>query len=578
MKLIKKIYTLLTKKQKLKSVIFIFIILLSAAIDLIGLSLLIPIVSALISPKEFNASIFAEYIHQFDHNLNYFETVLVLLCMVLVFYLAKIFVTILLVRQQAIYIYSAKKKMVMELFKSYLSRPFSFYSNINSSELVRNILTETASATLALRAFAQLCAELIIATCITAALFYIEPFGTILIFLLMCLSVFFFQSLTRKKLHDFGVIRQQSEKYKIQNVQQALKGIKDIIINRRRQLFFNDFEIYVNKGTFAERGQYILSMMPRLYLEVIVILSLCFLFISLMLFDKPAEDISGIMGLFGLAVFRLTPSANRILMSIQQIRYCYASVKVVVNELQFAKAELTKISLSESKLSGQRLTLKKSIVFDSVSFQYQSSIEPVIRKLNLKIQKGHFVGISGESGSGKSTLLNLLLGLIKPSKGSIMVDGSDLYKNTRGWHHNIGYVGQEEYLLDDTILYNLAFQRSIDTNISKRLYWVIKAAQLDGVIRNLPKGLDTKVGENGAKLSGGQRQRLIIARALMRDPQIIVFDEATNSLDHSTEMEVLEILKSLIPKKTIIFVTHNRLISKYFTEYYVLRDGMISRM
>lgn len=578
MKLIEKLYSILTKKQKLKSIIFFVILLLSAAIDLIGLGLLIPIVIALINPKDLNSSIFVEYIYQFDRNLNYFETVFVLLIIILVFYLVKVFVSLLLVRQQGIYIYSAKKRMANELFKSYLNRPFSFYSNINSSELVRNILNETSSATLALRAFAQLFAELIIAICITAALFYIEPIGTMLIFLLMCLSIYIFQFFTRKKLLDFGILRQKSDRYKIQHIQQALKGIKDIIISRRRQVFLNEFERHNSTGASAERGQYIFSMMPRMYLELIVIFSLCSLFVSQMLLNTPTDEIANTMGLFALAVFRLTPSANRILISIQQLRYCYASIKVVIEELHFAKKHITDISLSELQSSDQRLELKKSIIFDTVSFQYPVSNTPVIRELNLEIKKGEFIGISGESGEGKSTLLNLFLGLIKPSKGIITIDGSELHKRTESWQNNIGYVGQEVHLLDDTILYNLTFNRSLDVNRSNRLQRVINLAQLDTVLKNLPDGLNTKVGESGAKLSGGQRQRVIIARALMHDPQIIILDEATNSLDHFTEVEVLEMLKSLTPKKTIIFVTHNRSISKYFSKHYELTKGKINRI
>jgi ABC-type multidrug transport system fused ATPase/permease subunit len=191
-----------------------------------------------------------------------------------------------------------------------------------------------------------------------------------------------------------------------------------------------------------------------------------------------------------------------------------------------------------------------------MSFQYPGSDKIAVKNVSFFVKKGESVGVIGGSGAGKSTIIDLFLGLLQPSAGRILVDGIDIQNNLRGWQNQIGYVPQSIYLTDDSLRKNIAFGLPSDEIDEKALLEAVRAAQLESFISELPQGLDTEVGERGVRLSGGQRQRIGIARALYHNPNVLVLDESTSSLDHETEVSVMEAIKALQGKKTILIVAH----------------------
>ena len=193
----------------------------------------------------------------------------------------------------------------------------------------------------------------------------------------------------------------------------------------------------------------------------------------------------------------------------------------------------------------------------------------------MTLKKGDFIGIIGETGSGKSTLINLFTGLLKPSEGKIEVDGLNIFSNLSEWHKKIGYVPQSIYLMDDTIKKNIAFglrEDDIDDNSVKQ---AVEKASLSEFLKNLPNGLDTIVGEKGIRISGGQQQRIGIARALYRDPEILILDEATSSLDQSTEKKIMDSIQFLKRKKTLIIVTHRLSTVDKCDKIFFINEGKI---
>ena len=183
----------------------------------------------------------------------------------------------------------------------------------------------------------------------------------------------------------------------------------------------------------------------------------------------------------------------------------------------------------------------------------------------------------GVTGSGKSTILNLILGLIKPSEGSIKVDGQDIHSNLKGWQKKIGYVPQNIYLVDDTIRRNITFGLKDEEIDENRLNEVIKESQLSNFVNSLANGIETEAGERGAKVSGGQLQRIGIARALYRNPEILIFDEATSSLDENTELKIMKTIEIIKKNKTVFFVSHRKLPMKYCNNVYELTKGKINK-
>ena len=268
------------------------------------------------------------------------------------------------------------------------------------------------------------------------------------------------------------------------------------------------------------------------------------------------------------AAFRMIPSVNRILSSLQQMKYYSSTVNKIHNEL-------TKNKEFRKNNSNLEPCLISQIDIENLSFRYDPEKNFVLDDINLKIKKGETIGIVGESGSGKSSLVDLVNGLLKPSNGVIKIDGQDIQNNLPQWQKNIGYVGQEIFLLDTTIKKNVAFEFDENKIDEPKVRGVIKVAQLESFVNELPLGINTKVGERGIQLSGGQKQRIGIARALYNDPDFLIFDEATASLDDKTEKEVMKSIYTLKGEKTLIIVAHRTSTLSNCDKVYEINNGKI---
>jgi len=262
-----------------------------------------------------------------------------------------------------------------------------------------------------------------------------------------------------------------------------------------------------------------------------------------------------IVGLFAAISFRIAPSVNKVLVSFQEMRYASSIVDKIYSELVARDKSKTLIK-RPAKQNIEKISFSKSLNFNGVGYRYSSSNKPTLNNLNLSINSGEFIGVIGESGSGKTTFLNLILGLIEPIKGTIKVDGLNVHSNVKGWQLNIGYVPQSVYLIDDSIRNNIAFGISPDKIDNNLLQEAIKMSRLESFVSKSDNGVDFVVGDRGNNLSGGQAQRVGIARALYHQPTILVLDEATSSLDGSTEKLIIDTIKNLKGKMTIVFVTH----------------------
>jgi ABC-type multidrug transport system fused ATPase/permease subunit len=251
------------------------------------------------------------------------------------------------------------------------------------------------------------------------------------------------------------------------------------------------------------------------------------------------------------ATFRLLPSINRILSSLQNIKYYKSSLEIISNELVGASK-----NLNEKEILVGEIDFKKSLELKHISFSYKDN-NPILENIDLKINKGELIGIIGQSGAGKTTLINIIVGLLTQNSGKIFLDGNELsHDKINLWKCKIGYVPQDVYLIDDTIEKNIAFGIDADKINSQNIEKSISQSQLKSFINQLPNGINTIVGERGVQISGGQRQRIGIARALYNDAEFLVLDEATSSLDVETETEFINAVLSLKRNKTILIITH----------------------
>jgi ABC-type multidrug transport system fused ATPase/permease subunit len=288
----------------------------------------------------------------------------------------------------------------------------------------------------------------------------------------------------------------------------------------------------------------------------------------LFVLHKDADVIIPSLGVFVMAAFKIMPSANKIIGSMQSLRYSVPVINRIYDEMLLPVKGGTHNEEIQKKLTN-------NIHIKDVDFQYSESSDSAIHAVNININDGSVVGFIGPSGAGKSTLINVILGLLKPDKGQVLVNGMDIQNNMRSWQNRIGYVPQSIYLTDDTLKNNVAFgipEGEIDIQLVND---AISQSQLKGFVEDLPQGIETMVGENGVRLSGGQRQRIGIARALYHRPTVLVLDEATSALDSNTESEVMDTIESLHGNKTIIIIAHRLSTLKNCDCIYKLKNGTI---
>ena len=271
-----------------------------------------------------------------------------------------------------------------------------------------------------------------------------------------------------------------------------------------------------------------------------------------MKFNQDINSILPILGLYVVISFKLVPGLMKILNILQQIKGLEPTLNVLSEELSNLNVKKKIIE----KDSIQNIKFMENISLSKVSFSYER--KKIFNSFSENIKKNSFVGIIGKSGSGKSTLIDLLTGLIVPNSGEIKVDDISIHKNIKDWQKKIGYVSQNSFLLDASIIENVAFGEERDKINLDKVKKALKDAQILDYVENLDKSLDTLIGENGLQLSGGQRQRISIARELYRDPEFLILDEATNALDEETENQFLEFLDNLKGKVTVLISSHRK--------------------
>jgi ATP-binding cassette, subfamily B, bacterial PglK len=576
MKLISNIYKfLLTFQQRKNLALLTCLILIGTLLELIGIGLIIPIVISIMDSGFYEKYpdviyLFGQYFEPTYENIAVFSIVLLL-----IFYVFKTLYLVYMSYKQGVIIYNIKEVVAKRLFTGYMHKPYFFYLIRNSSELIRNLTAEVSNLGMVLRAGITIFIDGIILISVLTLLMFIEPQGTSIIFLIIGSTALIYQYVTKQRLLKYGKSRQQSEGKRIQHVQQGIASVKDVKILSREREFIEQFDKYNVMGVKAERFQYILAAMPRLLLEFVVIFGLTALISFLIFSGKNKESITLILSIYAVAVFRLLPSINRILGSIQQLRFCYPSANVLANELKLIEEE-NKVLEQNKNEKNIKIFFQNQIIVSNLSFIHRGATEYTISDMNINILHGQCVGLVGGSGGGKSTLIDIILGLLKPSMGEILVDNVDIQKNLSEWQKKIGYVPQHIYLTDDTLKNNIAFGIPDEKIDNIAIENAVKASQLRDVVDDLPNGIDTVIGERGVRLSGGQRQRIGIARAMYHNPDVLIMDEATSALDYQKEAEIMLTIDQLHGKKTIIIVSHRINTLSICDKIYHLENGRIA--
>ncbi len=464
-------------------------------------------------------------------------------------------------------------RLATRLLKAYLYAPYTFHLQRNTANLSLQLTSEVPKLFWNVLTPAMiLVTEITVTTFLVVLLIVIEPFSSAIALFFLGGVLYLFSQMARQMINHQGQLRQYHDGQIYQWINQGLGGIKETKILGRETFFIN---AYTHHKALSEKANVILEFirsLSQLFIETVVITAVLLIVIITVIQSRGLQTVLPTLSLFAIAALRIMPAVKRVASTATSIRY-YRHVTDVIFKDLYELESVTKVNkLSEADVK-PALQLYQAIELKHVFYQYPNADKYSLTDISLHIPKGNSIAFVGSSGAGKSTLVDVILGLLTPSKGSICIDGTDISTNLDSWQRQIGYIPQSIYLSDDTIRRNVAFGVA-DAAIDDEQVWsVLRAAQLEDVVAQLPNQLDTLVGEQGIRLSGGQRQRIGIARALYHHPQVLVMDEATAALDNNTEREFVRALEKLSGEKTIIMIAHRLSTVKNCDQLYFLKNG-----
>ena len=550
-KSIKSIFEILKYFERQNIFFLIVLMILVSILELIGISLVIPFVTAMIEPN-LSSNFFFIFFGNFFDQFNSRIYVILLIAIILIFYIFKNIFIIYVVMKQTRYAMNLITLIRNNFFRRYLNTDYIEFIKKDESELISNIMNVSANfgSTFIINLLIFMSELLTIFSLIFLLLIFNFQL-TLGLIITFSIIIFFYFKYISPRLKKAGDQRIESDQRVINYSKLSFQNIKELKIFGKENYFL---KIFNENAKISEDSNYfyqVSAQYPRLGMEIFAVLGITLLTIIMSYLGLANNVIITTLAFFGVAIFRILPSANKLMFSYQSIRFSKNTVDII-------KSEINKNNNIQSNelVNLPVINFSNNLVVSNINFGYPSK-NLIIDNFNFSLKKGDFIGIKGESGSGKSTLINILTGLIKPIDGKIIVDGIDIFKNIKDWQSRCGYVSQNIFFINDSIASNVAFgvdKNDIDLN---KVRDSLKKAELLDFVESLTEKENTIIGENGLAISGGQRQRLAIARALYRSPEIIFFDEATSALDKKTETNLMKSINNLKGLVTIIFVSHD---------------------
>jgi len=566
------IFSLLSPQDKSKYLLISFLLTLLTFFEILSIASLGPFLQLALNPNLYLEKNYLNKIYNFFNFSKVNDLIIFLGFFLISSFIISSFLSILTNWKLISYIHNLGNRLSDRLYLHYLFQERSFHLINDKSTLVKKINDVQTVVSNIFLPLLILISKLIIIFFIIIFLFFINPIITLNLLLFLVTFYYVFFQYIKKKIKKNSEEVDVSSLHKIKTLHESFSGIREIILSNLEYIFFNKFSKY-NK-IFHDRisKTIILSQIPKPILELIsVILIIIFFMIMLIGFNKDLLSVIPVISIYALAGLRIVPSVQLIFQNITIIKGSISSFNSIKADIEKANDNL----IVAHQEDNYRLTFNDKIIFEKVYYSYPLSKKKSLNNLNLEIKKKQFVAIIGPNGSGKSTIINLLSGILYSEKGSILVDGKILNEKTaNSWRQNIGIVSQDFFLFDDTIFNNLTLGlKNIELqNIEK----VIDECKLSDLVKQLPLGLDTIIGNNGLFLSGGQRQKIAIARCLLKNPEIIIFDEATSALDLSSENIINEMINTLKGKKTIIVISHKNNSIKFSDLIYCIKNGEIT--
>lgn len=579
-RILKKFGILLDKKQKQKVVLIVILMLIGAILETMSVSLVIPLMTALMQDNFIETNALAVELCNLLGIESSKTFILLVLAALIVIFIVKDAFLYMEYHVQATFVAYNRANIQNKLMDSYVHRPYEYFLNASSGEIMRVIRSDTAGAFSLLTVIMGFFTEGIVAIALMIAVIITDPGMAFTIAAILIVMMMLIYKVVKPVLRREGLSLQDNNATANKWLLQSVAGIKEMKVVRKEDFFVEEYSKYAKSAVESEKISSVLNNAPRLIIEAATISGML-AYIAIMIYaGKDISDLLPQLTAFAVAAVRLLPSANRMSTALNGIAYGEPQLDKTLENLKTAEnydKEGKKIAKKQNEKK-EPITLENECGLSDIDFTYPNAEKKVLDHASMVIPVGKSVGIIGPSGAGKTTAVDILLGLLKPQSGMAYADDKNIEENYGGWLKHLAYIPQMIYMLDDTIRANIAFGYH-DYEIDDEKVWkALDEAQMGDYVRSLPEGLDTTIGERGVRLSGGQRQRIGIARALYEDPELLIFDEATSALDNETEAAIMESVNSLHGKKTMIIIAHRLSTIKECDIVYRVENGKINQV
>ena len=573
-----KFNKLLNAKQKSRLVVLGVVNVIGAFLEVIGVSLMLPLITAIMQPNIIRTNKYIAYVCNILDLHSHRTFVIVCIIAVIFVFIFKDMFLIMQYYIQTRFVCNNQFAMQQRMLSGFLNRPYEFFLNVELGEILRVIQSDVPSTYALLTTILGMFTESVVALAISITIFVIDPIMTTFVIIMMGVVMIAISKLVKPILKKKGEEQLFHNSLMYKWLLQSISGIKEIKVGNKEEFFKVNFETSGKKSISAEKWRSVFSNIPRLMIEMVSVCS-TLAFIAFMIYKgKEIETLVPTLGAFAMAAMKLMPSANRIVAGINQVVFQLPSLNKLLEDVEMFEEDEKKYISYRNSNTGKTvnvLTFNDKIELKNITYSYQNADRHILDNANIIIPIGKSIGIVGASGSGKTTVVDILLGLLLASEGKVLVDGVNVMEHYSEWLSTIGYIPQNIFMLDDDIKSNVAFGVKKEEQDEERVWQALREAQLEEFVNGLKDGIHTQIGERGMRLSGGQKQRIGIARALYSNPEVLVFDEATSALDSETEAAVMSSINSLHGKKTMIIIAHRLQTIKECDMVYRVIDGKI---
>ena len=579
---VKRIIQLLTKREKKVGMLVLILSIGMSLVETIGVASVMPFLAILGDPAIVHENKYLSSFYSYSTQIGFgeihkFMALLGILCFISILFSScyRILTIFAINRFTEMRRYTISNKII----NSYLKQDYLFFLGHNSGELTKNVTSEVDHLVVSIfRPVFAMIPNLFFVFVLSIVLIYINPYISIITVGIIGSFYYITFFILKSRIEKVGKSLSYHNKRRFFVINQIFGLIKILKLSNNYRKYIEEYKQSAISFSSSISSHLTLSQTPKYIIECLAFGGIIFvvnyyLFRSGGIQNLQLGKILPMLGLYALAVYRMQPAIQSIYRGIFSLSYGRTVIENIFSQIQLSEKE------NNTNEICSEIKFRNKIVCHNIFFSYPKSKDYVLKNISLTIPFGTSLGIVGMSGSGKSTLVDIIIGMLTPTDGTLHIDGEEINDSVRvSWQKNIGYVPQEVILSDSTIAENIAFAEDRSKINIDQVIACSKLANIHDFISNLPNGYDFNVGESGNSLSGGQKQRVGIARALYNDPDLIIYDEATSSLDLETEKAVLESVQKIAERKTIILISHNPESIAFCDKIILLENGKVKNI